>query len=79
MAATAAENFGFDPDRLYRPNDEAMRAIATVGQLAQWRHYKRGLPFITIAGNVYYSGADIIQHLKEGRVEPKVKPKAKAA
>ena len=44
--SSAQPTFGFDPERLYRPQDEQMRQIASVGQLSQWRFHKRGLPFI---------------------------------
>ena len=70
MADALDTTHGFDKDKLYRPKDPEMRQIASESQLAQWRHYRRGLPFITIGANVYYSGADIIRHLREGRIEP---------
>ena len=69
--SSAPLTFGFDPTRLYRPQDAALRQIASVGQLSQWRHYGRGPPFITIGGNVYYAGVDVIRHLTEQRVEPR--------
>lgn len=70
MDATT-EAYGFKKDRLYRPQDDKMREIASVGQLAWWRHSKRGLPYHRIAGNIYYSGNHIIRYLNEQRVEPR--------
>ena len=69
--SSAPLTFGFDPERLYRPQDERMRQLATVGQLSQWRFHKRGLPFITVGGNIYYAGADLIHFMSEQRVEPR--------
>ena len=77
--SSAQPTFGFDPERLYRPQDEQMRQIASVGQLSQWRFHKRGLPFIQIGKNVYYSGADVVQFLNEQRVEPRAPAPAEAA
>lgn len=70
MADALDTTHGFDKDKLYRPKDPEMRQIASESQLAQWRHYQRGLPFSRIGQNVYYSGADIIRYLRENRVEP---------
>ena len=61
--------FGFDPDRLYRPRDTALAVIAAPGLLAQWRHYGRGPAFIRRGRKVFYSGADLIDWLEQGRVE----------
>lgn len=63
-------NFGFDPDRLYRPSDPAMRALASPGVLSQWRHHGRGPAYRKIAGKVFYSGADLIAYIERQRVEP---------
>ena len=68
--SSAQPTFGFSSERLYRPQDERMRQLATVGQLSQWRFHKRGLPFIQIGGSIYYSGADLIEFLNSQRVEP---------
>ena len=76
--SSAPLTFGFDPTRLYRSGDEQMRQIASVGQLSQWRFHKCGLPFITIGGNVYYAGVDVIRHLTEQRVEPRAPAAATA-
>ena len=77
--SSAQPTFGFDPERLYRPQDERMRQIASVGQLSQWRFHQRGLPFIQIGKNVYYAGHDLISYLNEQRVEPRAPAAATAA
>ena len=76
--SSAQPTFGFSAARLYRPQDEQMRQIASVGQLSQWRFHKRGLPFIQIGKNVYYSGHDLIRYLNEQRVEPRAPAAAPA-
>lgn len=60
--------FGFDSERLYRPQDDEMRQIGSVGQLAQWRFHNRGLPFIRVGTKIFYAGADIIRWLDQCRV-----------
>ena len=60
----------FDPDRYYRPADEAMRLIATVGSLALWRHQGKGPPFTKFGHRVLYRGADLNSWLDKHRVEP---------
>lgn len=70
MTAQTAK-YGFDAARLYRPQDEQMRQIASVNQLTQWRFHKRnGPPFIRVGTKIFYAGADIIRWLDENRVEP---------
>ena len=61
--------FGFDAERLYRPSDEAMRQIGSVGQLAQWRfHQRTGPPFIRVGTKIFYAGEAIISWLNKNRV-----------
>lgn len=62
--------YGFDPDKLYRASDPAMRQIATEGVLAQWRHYGRGPAFIRMAGKIFYAGRDLIEWIESNRIEP---------
>ena len=61
----------FDPDRYYRPADEAMRLIATVGSLALWRHKDTGPPYTRFGHRVLYFGADLNRWLDSHRVEPR--------
>ena len=61
----------FDPDVYYRPADEAMRLIATVGSLALWRHQGKGPPFTKFGHRVLYLGADLNAWLDARRVEPR--------
>ena len=60
----------FDPEKLYRPQDAAMRQIASEGVLSQWRHHGRGPAFIKIGSRVAYRGADLNAWLEARRVEP---------
>ena len=62
----------FDDNTYYRPSDEAMRLIATVGGLAQWRHYGRGPAFTKFGRRILYLGRDLNRWMDEHRVEPKV-------
>jgi len=60
----------FDSDKLYRPSDPAMRAIATEGTLAVWRCKGQGPAFFKIGCRVAYRGADLNAWLDARRVEP---------
>ena len=60
----------FDDDTYYRPSDDAMRLIATVGGLAQWRHYGKGPPFTKFGRRILYLGADLNRWMDKHRVEP---------
>ena len=62
----------FDDDTYYRPADEAMRLIATVATLAQWRHYCKGPAFTKFGRRILYLGHDLNRWIDEHRVEPKV-------
>ena len=48
----------FDPEKFYRPQDEEMRKVASVGTLAQWRYRGNvGPPYIKIGGGkILYEG-----------------------
>ena len=64
----------FDPDRYYKPQDEEMRQIATVGTLAQWRYSGTSGPsYIKIgsSGRVIYRGSDLVEWLDKNRVTPR--------
>lgn len=63
------EKFGINPNQLYRAKDPVLAAIGSVSVLAQWRHYGRGPAFIRREGKIFYSGADLIEWLEQGRVE----------
>ena len=62
----------FQEDAFYRPNDNALRLIATVGTLAQWRSTGTGPRFIKLApgkgSRVLYAGTDLLSWLAEKRV-----------
>ena len=61
--------YGFDFERLYRPQDDEMRQIASVAQLAQWRHHKRtGPPFIRVGTKIFHAGEAIVSWLNKNRV-----------
>ena len=61
----------FLAEAYYRPNDEALRLIATTGTLAQWRSTGTGPRFIKLASGkgsrVLYHGADLLTWLSEKR------------
>lgn len=69
------ETFGFDPQRWYRPKDEALRKFASPDQLAQWRVQGIGLPWHKIGSKVFYFGGDLIRFLHEERRVPQAKPR----
>ena len=62
----------FDAEAYYRPNDAALRLIATEGTLAQWRSAGRGPNFHKLApgrgSRVLYRGSDLIDWLEQKRV-----------
>ena len=60
-----------EPDRLYRPADPALRQLATVGTLAQWRHHCVGPPYIRYGNRVLYRGRDLLAWLEGHMVYPK--------
>ena len=60
----------FQDDHYYRPADEAMRLIGTVGTLAIWRHRGEGPPFTRFGRRVLYRGDDLNAWLDSHRVEP---------
>ena len=67
----------FAEDRYYRPQDPALRLIATVGSLALWRHQGKGPAFHKLGRKILYHGRDLNRWLDEHRVEP-VKAQAPA-
>ena len=62
----------FQPDRYYRPNDDALRTIASPGTLAQWRHFGNGPAYHKLnqgrGSRVLYSGADLLEWLQQKRI-----------
>lgn len=64
----------FDPEKFYRPQDEEMRKVASVGTLAQWRYRGNvGPPYIKIGGGgkILYEGRALNDWLAAHRVEPR--------
>ena len=61
-------------DCWYRPQDEALRAIASEGVLRYWRCHKRGPAYYKLnrgkTGRIVYRGADLLAWLEARRVEP---------
>jgi len=66
----------FDPDKYYRPQDDAMRLIATVGTLAVWRHQGKEPPYLRLGNRIVYPGKDLNLFLDACRVEPTERPSA---
>lgn len=60
----------FEPDKYYRPQDEAMRLLGTVGGLALQRHRGDGPPYTKLGRRVLYLGEDLNRWLDERRIEP---------
>ena len=60
----------FNDDTYYRPSDDAMRLIAAVGVLAQWRFYGKGPPYIKFGRRILYWGRDLNCWMDKHRVEP---------
>jgi len=65
----------FDPDLYYRPQDPAMRLIATVGALAIWRCKGTGPAYIKLGHKILYQGRDLNAWLDARRVEPRTAPR----
>ena len=61
----------FEDDRFYRPDDKALRNIATQGTLAQWRFRGAGPAFHRLGRRVLYLGADLNRWVDQHRVEPR--------
>ena len=61
----------FDDETYYRPQDEAMRLIGTVGSLAVQRHEDKGPPYVKFGSRVLYLGADLNSWLDSRRIEPR--------
>ena len=62
----------FDANSYYRPNDDALRLIATAGTLAQWRSAGTGPKFIKLAegrgSRIIYHGQDLVDWLAQKRI-----------
>ena len=61
----------FDPGRLYRANDPALKIIASPGVLAQWRHKGAGPEYIKLTNRILYEGNVLNAFLDSHRVAPK--------
>ncbi len=49
----------FEPERLYRPYHEALRAIAPASTFARWRYTGTGPKFTRFGSGIYYVGSDL--------------------
>ena len=54
------KKYGFDSEKLYRPEDPEMAVVATPRRWAQWRRDGDGPAFIRRGRKVFYGGADLI-------------------
>ena len=68
--------YRFDPDKYYRPQDDAMRLIAKEGTLAVWRHLGKGPAYFRTGSRIFYRGLDLNAYLDACRVEPTEKQPA---
>lgn len=50
----------------------------TVDALAQDRYRRRGLPFVKVAGRVRYVREDVLEYLRQNRVEHSANPRGVA-
>ena len=65
----------FDSEKLYPPNDSALRTLGTTSTLAHWRSAGAGPPYLRIGhgrrgGRVLYRGRDLNEWLNSRRVKP---------
>lgn len=60
----------FKHDRLYDTKDVASEGVAAEQTLVQWRHLKKGPPYIKLGARVLYPGADLVAWLNSNRIEP---------
>lgn len=64
----------FDEDKLYRPNDPALKVIASRSRLAQWRMDGTGPAFLKLGPGpkspVAYTGKALNEWLASQTVEP---------
>jgi len=61
----------FDPEKLYLPDDPALRVLATPKTMARWRREESGPPFVQLHnGRIAYSGKDLNDWLNSCRVVP---------
>lgn len=59
-----------EPNKYYRPQDEAMRIVGAVQTLAKWRSEKTGPVYLRSGSKVLYKGSDVLAFLEGSRVEP---------
>ncbi len=59
----------FEPGKHYPPKAVAAEEIAAEQTLAQWRHLKKGPPYIKVGARVLYRGSDLLDWLAKNRVE----------
>ena len=61
----------FDPAKLYRTDDPALRVLASAGVMAQWRHFNQGPAYIKTGRRILYKGSDLNAWLDAQRIEPR--------
>ena len=69
----------FDPDRLYRPDDSALRMIAARQTMAQWRAAGQGPPYLKLGARVGYRGSDLNAWVERQLVRPRAEAEAAGA
>ena len=69
----------FDPERLYRPDDSALRVIAAKQTMAQWRAAGQGPPYVKFGARVGYRGRDLNVWIEHQLVRPRVEAEAAGA
>jgi hypothetical protein len=69
-ANATATHYPVDPQGFYSPADLDEKGLAKKQTLAQWRHEKRGPPYLKVGSRVLYGGKDLIDWLAASRVEP---------
>ena len=60
----------FEDTKLYATDDPALRVLASVSTMTQWRHYGRGPAYTKIGHAVRYIGADLNAWIAAQRIEP---------
>ncbi|NOX42008.1 MAG: MerR family transcriptional regulator [Alphaproteobacteria bacterium] len=58
----------FDNKKLYSPNE--LGEIASAGQLAKLRHFRKGPAYVKLSGSIRYSGADLNAWIVSCRTDP---------
>ena len=59
----------FKEDYYYRPSDEAMRRLASIGTLAIWRYQGKPPRWSKISNKIFYRGSDLNQWIDQNTVE----------